>query len=1296
MKRWIKYFIYAGLGFIALILLLLVFTQTPIFRNILKDRVVSEVNKSIDGQFSIDEIDGSLFGSIVIEGIMITRQSDTLLSVPRFSATYDILPLIFKEIQVNSVSIESPFADITRLSQVIVQDTMATEAVPAEDTGEPSLPDIELIVDDFSLVNGSLLTDTLENNIPDRIDSLNIMLSAYYSPETQSFHLGNLNLNTVDPALSLEKLAFELSRDEDKISLSDFIIVTSRNQVSAEGFLDTTQTHAAELEIETEPIQFREFRAFLPALEVHGDPVFVFNSSIQRDTINIGMDVREGEQSVRINAEIAKFSDIMTDSTFDDISYDVEAFFSNVDVTQWTGDPANDYLINGVIRLNGKGVMPKTMNASFNADFSNSVITQRPISSILINGELRNRNLRSDIDISGNFGTFKINSRIKGITTDRVFRTVVDVDSFNLAALMGDDSLSSDINLKLTADGRLGNLENPQVDATLAMRESSFRGMVIDSINSYIDYSDNQARIQEFVINSEVIDFSADGEYSTTGYSDIDFQGEILDVSPLSEFIDVEEVAVSGEFSGSISGRMDSLTVSADIHLNEIKYDVNKVEELEMQFSVLKQEEAIDGTIQTGITGLSNESITIENIELQADFTEKSADLQLEASVTDTLELGMRANVVMDSTILVTIPALEIDIGERRLTGAMDSLRINSSYSSFHVANFRLNPETEELEAKQAVSIDGIFSLDSDENLSVEISNWDVGQWASITNSEMKVDGKLNFDLQLEGTAQQPLITGELSIDDGILNEYKFKNFSGSFDYRNDILGIESSLIPKEVHRLKITGEIPMEISLAENIYHPKEDGKIKFNLRCDSLPLTIANSIPTEIDEIKGRIVCDLNVGNTLNDPELSGFFRIENGAMKMDLYGVDYSKMVLNVTMDSSSISLDSLKLERDGGFLKTEGNLVFEGNITEQDFSSVDLSLRANKFFLVKHYNYELQFSADTYLRGEGDSTVFGGDIKITRSKVFLPAVTGGGDDAKTLEQLGKPMLISAMETDTLDVVQTMEKEDDEEITPPEFLKEIKGQIKLEIPKNTWIKSPDMLMELAGDLDVVIREANVEPFGDIRIVRGHYDLLGKRFKVEEGQLIFEGGEEINPRVILEAVYTFRTASRDKEKLHLHVSGKAKSPQMKFTLGETEIDEGDAISYIMFGKSLDELTYGQREGMQEEGGDGTGAKEIANQLAASMLSSQLTKTLGKQFNLDMVEVNAEDNWEGASFVVGKYLTNDLFMSYQKGFGETQDGEAVPEIVTLEYEVIKNLFLQLIEGDSRSSGFDVIIKLEK
>jgi len=63
---------------------------------------------------------------------------------------------------------------------------------------------------------------------------------------------------------------------------------------------------------------------------------------------------------------------------------------------------------------------------------------------------------------------------------------------------------------------------------------------------------------------------------------------------------------------------------------------------------------------------------------------------------------------------------------------------------------------------------------------------------------------------------------------------------------------------------------------------------------------------------------------------------------------------------------------------------------------------------------------------------------------------------------------------------------------------------------------------------------------------------------------------------------------------------------------------------------------------------------------------------------------------------LVGKYLTNELFISYQREFGDTNDRDVAPELVTIEYEITRNIYLQLIEGDSRARGADMIFKVEK
>ena len=50
--------------------------------------------------------------------------------------------------------------------------------------------------------------------------------------------------------------------------------------------------------------------------------------------------------------------------------------------------------------------------------------------------------------------------------------------------------------------------------------------------------------------------------------------------------------------------------------------------------------------------------------------------------------------------------------------------------------------------------------------------------------------------------------------------------------------------------------------------------------------------------------------------------------------------------------------------------------------------------------------------------------------------------------------------------------------------------------------------MRVEISGDLDIIKNSPKPEIFGSIEIMRGHYDLYGRRFNVVEGVITFQGG--------------------------------------------------------------------------------------------------------------------------------------------------------------------------------------------
>lgn len=90
----------------------------------------------------------------------------------------------------------------------------------------------------------------------------------------------------------------------------------------------------------------------------------------------------------------------------------------------------------------------------------------------------------------------------------------------------------------------------------------------------------------------------------------------------------------------------------------------------------------------------------------------------------------------------------------------------------------------------------------------------------------------------------------------------------------------------------------------------------------------------------------------------------------------------------------------------------------------------------------------------------------------------------------------------------------------------------------------------------------------------------------------------------------------------------------------------------------------------------------------------SYAKEVLGDKLDVNYIEVKSEGGFDNATVVVGKYITNDLFVSYEQRFGETNEKDMAKYEVKLEYELFRFLFFQL-NNSSNDSGFDAIFKFD-
>ena len=101
----------------------------------------------------------------------------------------------------------------------------------------------------------------------------------------------------------------------------------------------------------------------------------------------------------------------------------------------------------------------------------------------------------------------------------------------------------------------------------------------------------------------------------------------------------------------------------------------------------------------------------------------------------------------------------------------------------------------------------------------------------------------------------------------------------------------------------------------------------------------------------------------------------------------------------------------------------------------------------------------------------------------------------------------------------------------------------------------------------------------------------------------------------------------------------------------------------------------------------------DVARDLTIGQLSNVVNDVLQSSLGLDVIEISGKGGWTQGSVSLGKYITNNLFLNYERTFSlDKKDKIIEPQKISLEYQIYRSLFLQAI-NQGTNSGFDFILK---
>ena len=235
-------------------------------------------------------------------------------------------------------------------------------------------------------------------------------------------------------------------------------------------------------------------------------------------------------------------------------------------------------------------------------------------------------------------------------------------------------------------------------------------------------------------------------------------------------------------------------------------------------------------------------------------------------------------------------------------------------------------------------------------------------------------------------------------------------------------------------------------------------------------------------------------------------------------------------------------------------------------------------------------------------------------------------------------------------------------------------------LDAPKNIWIQSPDLNLELGLGPDFRLEISDpTTMFGEVRVLRGRLDVLGRRFDIQRNSLVRFTGDPAEPVLDVTAVYT---NVREQVKVSMNVQGQGKSislvPSSQPPMSEAEI-------YTL-------LATGRRSLKR-----GAGSSEIGSAAAVSVLgslaASQLQGAVNTKVGLDVVSVSAGEGGtlEGATLEAGKYITDELYLGYAGKTGADPGRYENSNAFRLEYQFLPRWTLEAVYGDAKSGSADVV-----
>jgi translocation and assembly module TamB len=445
---------------------------------------------------------------------------------------------------------------------------------------------------------------------------------------------------------------------------------------------------------------------------------------------------------------------------------------------------------------------------------------------------------------------------------------------------------------------------------------------------------------------------------------------------------------------------------------------------------------------------------------------------------------------------------------------------------------------------------------------------------------------------------------------------------------------------------LSAYGTLPVDLALTDVERRTLEE-PMDVRVTADAVDAGIVLAYLGSLEDVAGTISADLVIGGTSREPAPSGTVRMTDGAWTIGALGVRHTGIggELELRPDRTV----AVRLSASG-----EGTSTVSGVVTMEPFSdpALDLVVTFERFQAVSRRDIEGMLSGSVALRGRYRLPVAEGALRVDQGTLFVDEFARSAD----VVDLRDPTLFAegfAVDT-TVFVTQPLIAS----LRNP-FLDNLRVDVDLSVPRDLWIRSDEMNVEIGGELLVRYDrgQGDLVMVGDLQALRGSYLVLGRTFEVDGGTVSFLGQPGVNPALAIEAVSRIRRRQGERLEVRATVTGTLVQPLVTLSTTEAGLSQADLVSYLVMGVPSGELGISGAGASNGGAGAALGQGAVAGigTYVTGQLASQVGTALAQEIGFDYLAISQgdvvgtqSDNFlNTAQLEVGRYFGDDVFVVF-------------------------------------------------